>query len=173
MNKRVPERKELSQFVAMAYESNKSKVANLYDLFQELEDDGYQLVVEVCLKGPDYEEDQGSLFNADVVPLFEIDQNLEILTCIGVDFYTNGEYASWIVGNDFELLLDSNIIFTLYFGSETRISSIISQGGRFKARNDFRNAIDNFLSKINAMFDYRHIHYSSNVDESIKLICEL
>jgi hypothetical protein len=131
-------------------------------MFQDLEDDGYKLYVLIGLKGSQYEEG----YSRDIIDLFSIDHDLNISDSI-VDGGSQSGCVDWILQNDFGLLLE-DIVFVIYFGCVR---------DRWKRKhNEFIDAIDNFLPKMNSMFDYRyisHINYSYEYEEGVRLDCQL
>lgn len=162
--------KNLSDFLDMVFVHTKSKVGDLYDLFQDLSDEGYILDIEICLKGPDYEDG----YNRDLIELFFIDSDFNKSSIFGIDRYTNGEYEDWILNNDFDLILE-DLVFVLYFGisDSVRVGQNRYSQLRMTEYADFRNSVDNFLPKLNSMFDYTFLEYSEISKYEIRITCEL
>ena len=147
--------RDISQFIDMVISEYSNKIYNVYDLFQEYEDDGSSILVGLSLKGPSYEED----YNIDLINLFYFRRN-GILVDIGEGELKGGEiidanYERWINENDHELLLDY-ICFSLLFEGL-----------------NVRNYVDSFLVKLNSMFNYSCIKYDVYSKSGIKIDCEL
>lgn len=154
--------KDINQFIDLVFNDISPKVGNLYDMFQDLKDDDYKLYVLIGLKGSQYEEG----YNRDIIDLFSVDHDLNISDSI-VDDGSQSGYVDWILQNDFGLLLE-DVVFVIYFGCTRDIWK--------RKHNEFIDAIDNFLSKMNYMFDYHyiaHINYSDEYEEGVRLDCQL
>ncbi len=146
--------KDISEFLDLVYNDVKNKVGNIYDLFQDYEDEGYKMEIDIGVKGPDYEKD----YNIDIIGLFSIDSDLTISDSIDKDY---GSYVQWILGCSFELLLD-DITFTIFFTEKNANP------------DNLMNVVDDLLPKLASMFDYTYISHNVVKNPNIvRLICQL
>lgn len=132
--------KNINQFIELVRKEINSRVGNLYDLCQELQDDGYSISVIVGLKGPQYEEDFNLDIVNDIVDLFDIDRNLNISDSIVDDLPKSIYYIDWILHSSFDLLLD-DLVFIIFFGLPIENNYSKLERNSKKCENDF----DNFL----------------------------
>jgi hypothetical protein len=134
-------------FYQLVFDMVEEIVINMYDLFQEYSDnDISEMVIHVCTQSPESIDDDFS-----PVDLFTIDRNIKISATHGDDYI-----QSYFQSSDYYNLFDrKDVIFELEF----RYPKNSDSNRDADHRNDLINAADEFLSKLNSMYNYQYIHH--------------
>ena len=134
-------------FYQLVFDMVEEIVINMYDLFQEYSDnDISEMVIHICTQSPESIDDDFS-----PVDLFTIDRNIKISATHG-DEYIQSYFQS---SNYYNLFDRKDVIFEFEFIYPKNCNTYRDKGHQ----NDLINSADEFLSRLNSMYNYQYIHH--------------